>query len=184
MNQLPLLIDYYRSSWNELSNGSVDRDFPFYFVQLPSWLQDQSEPVEADAAWAVSREMMRLVSNSVKNTGVAVSVDTGDSILLHPVDKKPIGLRLAYLALKETYGRDFVVYGPRCRSHEIKGDMFIITFDSIGSGMKTGRCLIKQVMFLRFRTSRRSQRVINRLPQNGRGRPSRESVKNSDLISV
>ena len=159
MNQLPLLIDYYRSSWNELSNGSVDRDFPFYFVQLPSWLQDQSEPVEADAAWAVSREMMRLVSNSVKNTGVAVSVDTGDSILLHPVDKKPIGLRLAYLALKETYGRDFVVYGPRCRSHEIKGDMFIITFDSIGSGMKTGRCLIKQVMFLRFRTSRRSQRV-------------------------
>ena len=139
VNQLPLLIDYYRSSWNELSHGAVARDFPFYFVQLPSWLKDQSEPVEADAAWAVSREMMRLVSNSVKNTGVAVSVDTGDSILLHPVDKKPIGLRLAYLALKETYGRDFVGYGPRYKSHEIKGDTFIITFDSIGSGMKAGR---------------------------------------------
>ena len=138
-NQLPLLIDYYRSSWNELSKGSVARDFPFYFVQLPSWLQDQSEPVETDAAWAVSREMMRLVSDSVKNTGVAVSVDTGDSILLHPVDKKPIGLRLAYLALKETYGQDFVAYGPRYRSHEIRGDQFMITFDSIGSGMKAGR---------------------------------------------
>ena len=95
--------------------------------------------METDAAWAVSREAMRLVADSVKNTGVAVSVDTGDSILLHPVDKKPIGLRLAYLALKETYGRDFVAYGPRYRSHEIRGDKFIITFDSIGSGMKAGR---------------------------------------------
>ncbi len=139
VKQLPLLIDYYRSTWNELSSGSVARDFPFYFVQLPSWLEDQSEPVETDAAWAVSREMMRLVSNSIKNTGVAVSVDTGDSVLLHPVDKKPIGLRLAYLALKETYGRDFVAYGPRYRSHEIRGDAFVITFDSIGSGMKAGR---------------------------------------------
>lgn len=135
VNQLPLMIEYYRTSWNDFSHGAVARDFPFYFVQLPSWLQDQSEPVEADAAWAVSREMMRLVSGTVKNTGMAVSVDTGDAILLHPIDKKPIGLRLAYLALKQTYGKEFVDYGPRYGSHEIKGDKVIVTFDSIGSGM-------------------------------------------------
>ncbi|MFC1637039.1 sialate O-acetylesterase [Planctomycetota bacterium] len=112
VNQLPRLIDYYRSSWHEMFEGNVARDFPFYFVQLPCWLAAQTAPVEADAAWAVSREMMRLVARSVPNTGVAVSIDTGDDILLHPKDKKPIGLRLAYLALKRTYGKDFVDYGP------------------------------------------------------------------------
>jgi len=139
VNQLPMLIDYYRSSWHQMSDGNVARNFPFYFVQLPSWLPDQTEPVEADAAWAVSREMMRLVARSVPNTGVAVSIDTGDDILLHPKDKKPIGLRLAYLALKRTYGRDFVEYGPFYKSHRIEGNSVVLTFDSIGSGLMMGR---------------------------------------------
>ena len=113
-------------------------DFPFYFVQLPCWLAAQTEPVEEDAAWAVSREMMRLVARSVPNTGVAVSIDTGDDILLHPKDKKPIGLRLAYLALKKTHGKDFVDYGPFYKSHRVEGDKIVLTFDYVGSGLMTG----------------------------------------------
>ncbi len=138
-NQLPVLIDYYRSSWHELSGGNVARDFPFYFVQLPGWLADQSEPVESNAAWAISRESMRLVAKSVPNTGVAVSVDTGDAVLLHPQDKKPIGLRLAYLALKKTYGKDFVEYGPFYKSSRVDGEKITIEFDSVGSGLVAGR---------------------------------------------
>jgi len=139
VNQLPLLIDYYRSSWHEMSEGNVAIDFPFYFVQLPSWLAAQTLPVEADAAWAVSREMMRLVARSMPNTGVAVSIDTGDEILLHPQDKKPIGLRLSYLALKRTYGKDFVEYGPFYKSHHVEGNKIVLTFDSVGSGLTTGK---------------------------------------------
>ncbi len=139
VNQLPQLIDYYRSSWHEMSEGNVARDFPFYFVQLPSWLEPQAIPVEPDAAWAVSREMMRLVAQSVPNTGVAVSIDTGDDILLHPKDKKPIGLRLAYLALKRTYGKDFVECGPVYKSHHVEDNTIVLTFDSVGSGLMTGK---------------------------------------------
>ncbi|MHC4323379.1 MAG: sialate O-acetylesterase [Planctomycetota bacterium] len=139
VNQLPLLIDYYRSSWHEMSEGNVAGDFPFYFVQLPGWLAAQKAPVEENAAWAVSREMMRLVAKSVPNTGVAVSIDTGDEILLHPMDKKPIGLRLSYLALKRTYGKDFVEYGPFYKSHRVEGDKIVLTFDSVGSGLTAGK---------------------------------------------
>ena len=139
IRQLPLLIDYYRSSWHEMSGGHVARDFPFYFVQLPSWLAAQTAPVEPDAAWAVSREMMRLVARSVPNTGVAVSIDTGDDVLLHPKDKKPIGLRLAYLALKKTYDKDFVEYGPFYKSCRAEGGKIVLTFDSVGSGLMTGK---------------------------------------------
>ena len=137
--QLPLLIDYYRSSWHELSEGNVAKDFPFYFVQLPSWLAEQSEPVESDAAWAVSRDMMRRVANAVPNTGTAVSLDTGDAILLHPTDKKPIGIRLAYLALKLTYGQTLVEQGPNYRSMERVDDKLVLTFESVGSGLVTGK---------------------------------------------
>ena len=80
VNQLPMMIDYYRSSWHELSGGNVADDFPFYFVQLPAWLPEQSKPVDHDAAWAVSRESMRVVANRMPNTGTAVSIDTGDAI--------------------------------------------------------------------------------------------------------
>ena len=30
VNQLPMMINYYRSSWHELSGGNVADDFPFY----------------------------------------------------------------------------------------------------------------------------------------------------------
>ena len=126
--QLTLLIDYYRRSWHQLSEGAVARDFPFYFVQLPSWHPSQSKPVEEDAAWAVNREMMRLVSRSVPNTGMAVSIDTGDSVLLHPLDKRPIGLRLAYLALRKTYDKPFVATGPSYESTRRQGNQLIVTF--------------------------------------------------------
>lgn len=136
--QLTKLIGYYRQSWNELSEGHVAKDFPFYITQLPSWNPPQQEPVEGvEATWAVSREMMRLVARDVPNTGVAVSIDTGDPVALHPRNKKPIGIRLAYLALKQTYGKDIVDSGPRFQKQTISGDTITLHFDSIGSGLRS-----------------------------------------------
>lgn len=138
--QLALLINYYRSSWHELSGGNVAKDFPFQFTQLPSWTPAQTLPVEGlPAPWAVNREMMRLVSREVPNTGMAVAIDTGDAVALHPRNKKPIGIRHAYLALKRTYGMDFVDYGPRFRRQAIRGGQIVLTFDSTGGGMVSAR---------------------------------------------
>jgi sialate O-acetylesterase len=134
--QLALLIDYYRSSWHELSGGSVADDFPFQFTQLPSWTPPQTRPAEGlEAPWVVNREMMRLVTNDVPNTAMAVSIDTGDAVALHPKNKKPIGIRHAYLALKQTYGKDFVDYGPRYKKQTIQGNRIVLEFDSIGGGI-------------------------------------------------
>ena len=138
--QLTLLINYYRSSWHELSGGNVAKDFAFYFTQLPSWTPAQEKPVEhLEAAWAVNREMMRLVASEVPNTGMAVSIDTGDVIALHPKNKKPIGLRHAYLALKQVYGKDIVDNGPIFKKQTIKGNQISLEFDAVGSGLMTAR---------------------------------------------
>ena len=134
--QLALLINYYRVSWNELSDGNVAADFPFQFTQLPSWNPAQIEPVEGpEAVWSVNREMMRLTSLEVPHTAMAVSIDTGDAVALHPKNKKPIGLRHAYLALKNTYNKDIIGSGPRYQSQTSKDDTLTLHFDSCGSGL-------------------------------------------------
>ncbi len=134
--QLPQMIEYYRKSWHELSGGNTERQFPFYFTQLPSWNPPQTQPVEGiEASWVVSREMMRLVARDVPNTGVAVSIDTGDPVALHPRNKRPIGIRHAYLALKQTYGKEIVDYGPRFQKQTITGEKITLHFDSVGSGL-------------------------------------------------
>ena len=88
-----------------------------------------------ESPWVVNREMMRLVTSDVVNTGMVVAIDTGDQIALHPQNKKPIGVRHACLALKETYGRDIVGSGPRLQKQRIEGSRIVLQFDSIGSGL-------------------------------------------------
>jgi sialate O-acetylesterase len=139
-DQLERLISCYRSSWHELSGGNVSKEFPFFFTQLPSWNPEQTQPVEGiEASWAANREMMRLVSMTFPNTAMAVSIDTGDSVSLHPKNKKPIGIRHAYLALKNVYGKDIVSSGPRYLSQKIEGNTITLTFDSVGSGMMAAK---------------------------------------------
>lgn len=139
-SQLARLIGYYRESWHAESDGNVARDFPFQFTQLPSWNPPQTQPVEGiTAPWAVNRESMRLVSKDVPNTGMAVAIDTGDAVELHPKNKQAIGIRHALFALANTYGEDLVGSGPQLASHRIGGDRIILSFTSIGSGLMTGR---------------------------------------------
>ena len=138
--QLKRLISYYRSSWHELSGGNVAKDFPFFFTQLPSWEPPQTQPVEGvEATWSVNREAMRLVSMEMPHTGMAVGIDCGDPVALHPQNKKPIGIRHAYLALKEVYGKDIVSCGPRYLSQKIGGSKITLEFDRIGTGMMAAK---------------------------------------------
>ncbi|MBT7405549.1 MAG: hypothetical protein HN754_05500 [Opitutae bacterium] len=138
--QLKELISHYRSTWHGESWGSVSDGFPVYFTQLPSWGTPQSEPVEGmEASWAVSRESMQKVSQEVYNTGMVVSIDTGDAIELHPKNKKPIGLRHAYLALGKTYRFPIVHEGPIFDEFSKDGPKVVLRFESTGSGLMAGR---------------------------------------------
>ena len=138
--QLKQLISHYRSTWHGESCGAVSDGFPVYFTQLPSWNPPQQKPVEGlEASWAVSRESMRKVSQEVYNTGMVVTIDTGDAIELHPKNKKPIGLRHAFLALGKTYGFPIVHEGPIFSDFSQDGAKVVLRFESIGSGLMAGR---------------------------------------------
>jgi sialate O-acetylesterase len=138
-SQLKQMIGFYRNLWHGKSWGAVSDGFPVYFTQLPSWNPPQTEPVEGvESPWVVSRESMRQVSSELYGTGMAVTIDTGDAILLHPKNKKPIGVRHAYLALGKTYGFPMVHEGPILAGFKIEGEKIRLNFASTGSGLTGG----------------------------------------------
>ncbi len=139
-NQLKQMIGYYRNLWHGRSWGAVSDGFPVHFTQLPSWNPPQSKPVEGvESPWVVSRESMRLVTQELYNTAMAVTIDTGDAILLHPQNKKPIGIRHAYLALGKTYGFPMVHEGPVFSDFKIEDKQIRLNFSSTGSGLTGSR---------------------------------------------
>lgn len=139
-HQLSLLVSHLRESWHEQSDGNVADDFPVQFTQLPSWNPQQTVPVEGvSAPWAVNRESMRLATEDLPKAGFVVTIDTGDAIELHPKNKKPIGIRHALLALEQTYGQKVTGSGPRLTGWENTDGKVILSFESIGGGLRSGR---------------------------------------------
>ena len=120
------MIRDWRAKWNE-------GDFPFLFVQLPNFMEAESQPSEN--TWSLLREA-QLQSLSVPNTGMAVTIDIGEWNDIHPVNKKDVGKRLFLAAEKVAYGDNDVVYsGPIYKSMQIEDDKIVLTFSNIGSGL-------------------------------------------------
>jgi len=106
---LPALI----ADWRKLFGQG---DFPFYIVSLPAYMHRKEAP--GDDSWAEMREAQALVAKTVPNSCVAITVDTGDSDNIHPVDKKEVGDRLGLCALAGHYGLKVASAGPTFSSVE------------------------------------------------------------------
>jgi sialate O-acetylesterase len=100
---LPAMIADWRRAFGQ-------GDFPFYIVSLPGFMPHKDDPGED--AWAELREAQAFTARDVTNSGLAVAIDLGEANNIHPVDKKPVGERLALCALANHYGRDVVCSGP------------------------------------------------------------------------
>jgi sialate O-acetylesterase len=107
---------------------------PFLYVQLANFMQRQNEP--ADDAWAELREAQAMTL-AYPRTGMAVAIDIGDSMDIHPRNKQDVGKRLALAARKIAYGEDVAFSGPVYASDEVNGGKFLIRFDHTGKGLKT-----------------------------------------------
>ena len=69
-------------------------------------------------------------------TGMVVTMDIGNPDNIHPKQKKPVGERLALLALKHDYGRnEIVAAGPMYNAHEVEAGTIRLHFENIGGGL-------------------------------------------------
>ncbi len=104
---------------------------PFLFGQVSSFGYFGNHDGED---WAILREQQALVEQDVPNTGMCLSYDYGNDLNIHPHNKKPIGDRLANLALAKIYQQDVQANEPQYKSHRIVDNKVIIEFSNVGSG--------------------------------------------------
>jgi sialate O-acetylesterase len=141
------LITAWRQAFNQ---GSL----PFYFVQMTPFDQYYytTNPVggyPTSDDYAKFREAQANVL-AVTNTGMAVTMDVGEPANQHPPNKKPVGERLALLALNNTYGQSVQCYGPQYASYTTSGNTVTISFKAgTAQGLNTtGNLPIKQYFFV------------------------------------
>ena len=92
------MIRDWRNAWGE-------GDFPFLFVQIANW---NAGP---DNQWPEVRNAQRQTL-ALKNTGMAVTIDIGDPVDIHPKNKQDVGLRLALAARAIAFGEKVEWSGP------------------------------------------------------------------------
>jgi sialate O-acetylesterase len=124
----PAQIIDWRNKWKQ-------GDLPFFFVQLPGFMDMNYLPSESQ--WATLRES-QLKSLSVPNTGMAVAIDLGEWNDIHPDRKKEVGERLALIGEKLAYREKDIVYsGPLYQSAAVESNKITISFSNTGSGLTT-----------------------------------------------
>ena len=139
------LIGAWRNVFNQ---GSL----PFYFVQMTPFDEDYNDtyPPGGDLSsdsYAKFREAQANVLVEL-NTGMAVTMDVGVVDNQHPPDKKPVGERLALLALKNTYGQNVQCYGPQYLSYIVSGNTATISYKTgTAEGLNTINNLPMQQFF-------------------------------------
>jgi len=115
----PEMIANWRS---DFKNGKL----PFYFVQISPHRSQNPE----------IREAQLLTYRNTHNTGIVVTTDNGDSLDIHPRNKKLVGERLSLWALHNEYGKKDLVYsGPLYKSMKVDGNKVRLKFDFIDGGL-------------------------------------------------
>jgi len=128
-NLMTLLIGEWRREWKQ-------GDFPFYFVQLADFENENPEPVESQ--WAELREAQTLTLNTVENTGQAVTINLGEANNIHPRNKRDVAERLARWALAKDYGIPGITYrSPEFKTIAIHENKALVQFDHVGTGLST-----------------------------------------------
>ena len=127
------MIRCWRNAWGQ-------GDFPFLQVQLANYMAPAA--FQPNSNWALLREA-QFQATREPGVGMAVAIDIGDAIDIHPKNKRDVGHRLAQWALSQTYGRPIVPSGPLYSGMMIEGNRIRIQFDHAGRGLVTKNGALK-----------------------------------------
>ncbi|OYW82676.1 MAG: hypothetical protein B7Z26_02605 [Asticcacaulis sp. 32-58-5] len=124
-DQRPDLLPTLIADWRRAFEAP---DLPFLVVQLANFGPVAKAPTQS--AWAELREAQRQTVNNDPKTGLAVAIDFGDRVDIHPTQKAVVGQRLALAARKVAYGENIISRGPQPVAVARNGADIVITFDS------------------------------------------------------
>jgi len=105
---------------------------PFLYVQLANHADVQCDSPREN--WAELREA-QLMALAIPDTGMAVTIDLGETTQIHPRNKRDVGVRLALAALRRAYGQEVIDSGPIYRAMTVRGNACQVTFDHADGGL-------------------------------------------------
>jgi sialate O-acetylesterase len=119
---LTTMIKTWRDKWN--------KELPFYYVQIAPFTYGPNK------MGAQVREAQAKVL-ALSNTGMVVTTDLADDTTnIHPKNKRDVGIRLANLALADTYRREIAgAKSPLFKEMKTDKDKLVLLFDHAKSGM-------------------------------------------------
>ena len=121
------LIRSWRDAWQD--------NFPFYYVQIAPYNYEGGT-----TQGVIIRDAQRKVLQEVPRTGMVVISDISPTDDIHPRNKKPVGIRLANLALNDIYGiKQGVVQSPLYKNFKVKGNTLTVYFDNADGLHFTGK---------------------------------------------
>ncbi len=117
------LISGWRQQFNQPDAG-------FYYTQLTPFAEDYNKttPPGGDTTsdyLAMFREAQANIRIASTGAAMAVTMDVGEAANHHPRNKKPVGERLALLALNGSYGQSVACTGPQYAS--FTASQYIVT---------------------------------------------------------
>jgi len=130
-DRAPLYARLFQTMIRDWRNAWGEGDFPFLFVQIANW---NTEPGEL---WPEVRNAQRQAL-ALKNTGMAVTIDIGDPVDIHPKNKQDVGLRLALAARAIAFGEKVEWSGPLYRQMTQEEHALRVWFDHAGGLIAKG----------------------------------------------
>ena len=127
----PTFVNMLRQQWGI-------GDFAFYYAQIAPYDYAQLPPYNKGGKYnsAFLRDAQRKSVDKIPNSGMAVLMDIGEQVTIHPPRKEPGGTRLAYLALGKTYGlKGFGFESPAYDNLTIKNDAAVVKFKNANNGI-------------------------------------------------
>jgi len=128
---LPAMIAAWRKDRNQ-------EELPFLFVQLPPFddlaMAQPWEPLGVQSDPEV-REAQLLTAKRVSKTAMVVTIDLCDGHDLHPLNKLPVGERLALCARALAYHERIEYSGPIIERWRVSNGAILIWFSHAKSGL-------------------------------------------------
>lgn len=111
------------TGWRQLWQAP---EMPFVVVQLANFMEPSAQPQES--GWSHVREAQRLTTKHVSKTALAVAIDLGETVDIHPLRKREVAERVAR-AFDHLKWNPRTTLSPEVTSAKAEGSVVTLTLD-------------------------------------------------------
>ena len=101
-------------------------DLLFVVIQLANYMEPSEQP--QNTGWSQVREVQRLVATEDARAELAVTIDLGETVDIHPLRKKEVAWRVALCLDRLVYGKK-VMLSPQVTAASVADGKVVLTMD-------------------------------------------------------